>query len=499
MTTTTSTTSTSSTAATTTVSPASIVQTLGAGSGIDITSLVSSLVTAQYAAKNSQLADQQTTLTAQISGVAAVKSGITGFESAFRSLATGGSLSTQPASSNTSVLTATGLAGSKLAGLSATLVVNQLASAQAATTNTTVDPATAFRPGTFSLQFGSDSTDSSGTTTFTAGSSSPVSITIDGSDATLSGIAAKINAANAGVTATVIADGNGQRLSIKGATGASQAFSLTGTDTDPTATGTSLSTLNVGRDATGTTIGTSAQDAIVTLDGATFHRASNTISNLISGVQLKLVAASTTPVTLGTTPPGSALSQAISNIVDTYNQVLATLQTQTDPVTGVLKADPAVTALQRSLAKLTTTPLSTASAAGAPTTLAELGVGTNKDGTLTLDQTALSNALNNFPDDVEAMLAIGSGTASTGNGLSAALSAIATAATDPTYGLDVDTANYTKQQSTVTDEQTDQTTAAAATKTQLTQQYAAMDSKISAYKSTQTFLTAQIAAWNKTS
>ena len=51
---------------------------------------------------------------------------------------------------------------------------------------------------------------------------------------------------------------------------------------------------------------------------------------------------------------------------------------------------------------------------------------------------------------------------------------------------------------TVTDEQSDETTAEAATKTQLTQQYAAMDSKIAAYKSTQTFLTAQIAAWNKT-
>ena len=498
MTTTTSTTSTTA-AATTTVSPASIVQTLGAGSGIDITSLVSSLVTAQYAAKVSQLADQQTTLTAQISGVAAVKSGVTGFDTAFRTLVTGGTLSTQPASSNTDVLTATGLSGSKLAGLSATLAVNQLAAAQAATTNTSIDPTTAFRSGTFTLQFGSDSTDSSGTTTFTAGSASPVSITIGAGDATLAGIAAKINAANAGVTASVIGDGDGQRLSIKGATGASQAFELTGSDTDPSATGSSLSTLSVGRQATGTTIGTSAQDAIVTLDGATFHRASNTISNLISGVQLKLVTASTTPVTLGTTSPSAALGQAVSDVVDTYNQVLATLQAQTDPATGVLKTDPTVTALQRALSILTTTKLSTPSATGGPSTLAELGVGTNKDGTLTLDQTVLANALNNFPNDVESMFALGTGTGSTNNGLSAALSAISAQATDPTYGLDVSTANYTKQQSTVTDSQTQEVSDAAATKTQLTQQYAAMDSKISAYKNTQTFLTAQIAAWNKTS
>ncbi len=491
MTTTTSTTSTAST-----TSPASIVQTLGAGSGIDITSLVSALITAQYAAKNSQLASEQTTLTAQISGIAAVKSGVTGFDAAFRALATGGSLSTQPASSNPGVLTATGLTGSKLAGLSATVIVDQLAAAQAATTNATIDPATAFRPGNFSLQFGSEAT-TNGTTTFTAGSTGPVSITIGAGDTTLSGIVAKINAAYAGVTASVIADGNGQRLSIKGASGASQAFELTGSDADPAATGTSLSTLNVGRQATGTTIGTGAQDAIVTLDGATFHRASNTVDNLIAGVQLKLVSASATPVTLGTTSPAAALNQAVGNIVDTYNQVLATLKAQTDPVTGLLRSDPAVTALQRALGKLTTARLSTPSAAGGPATLAELGVGTNKDGTLTLDQTALAKALNTYPANVEAMFAVGSGTASTSNGLSAALATIARQATDPTYGLDVSTASYTKQQSSVTGEQSNETAAAATTKTQLTQQYAAMDAKIAAYKSTQTFLTAQIAAWNK--
>lgn len=491
MTTTTSTTSTAST-----TSAASIVQTLGAGSGIDITSLVSSLVTAQYQAKNTQLATEQTTLTAQISGVASVKSGVTGFDTAFRQLATGGTLSTQPTSSDGSVLTATGLSGAKLAGLSATLVVNQIAQAQAATTNAAIASTTAFRAGSFSLQFGTEATDGSGTTTFTAGSSSPVSIAI-AAGATLSDVAKAINAAGAGVAATVIADGDGQRLSIKGATGASQAFELTGSDTDGSASGTSLSTLSVGRQATGTTIGTSAQDAIVTLDGATFHRASNTISNLVTGVQLKLVSASTTPVTLGTSSPASALSQAVSNIVDTYNSVLATLKAQTDPSTGVLRSDPTVAALQRSLSVLSTTKLSTPSSTGGPSTLAELGVSTNKDGTLTLDQTALANVLNTYPTDVEAMFAIGGGTGATGNGLSAALSAIAAKATDPTYGLDVATANYTRQQATVTDEQSDQTTKAAATKTQLTQQYAAMDSKVAAYKSTQTFLTAQIAAWNK--
>lgn len=493
----TTTTSTTSTASTTTA--ASIVQTLGSGSGIDITSLVSSLVTAQYAAKNTQLQSQADTLTAQISGVATVKSSITGFNSALKSLVTGGTLTTQPSVSDSSVLTATAQTGAKLSGLSASIAVQQLASAQAATMNAAVPASTTFNSGTFTLQFGSESKDSSGNTVFTAGSSSPVQIAITSADTTLAGIAAKINAANANVTATVISDGDGQRLSIKGATGQSQAFTLTGSDDGQTTGGTSLSSLNVGRDATGTTIGTSAQDAIVTLDGATFHRASNTISNLITGVRLNLSSVSTTPVTIGSTAPTSALSSAVTDFVDTFNQVMATLQAQTDPINGVLKSDSAVTSIGRSLGVLTTTKLATPSTTGGPSTLAEIGVKTNKDGTLSVDSTQLATALANYPADVEALFAIGTGTGSTGNGLSAAIAAITTNATNTTYGLDAATARYTQQQSKVTDQQADQTTAAADTKTRLTQQYSDMDSKVAAYKSTMSFLTQQIAAWNKSS
>ncbi|WP_267378299.1 MULTISPECIES: flagellar filament capping protein FliD [unclassified Sphingomonas] len=497
----TTTTSTSSTTTSTTAasSIASITSTLGVGSGIDTASLVTSLVAAQYAAKNTLLANQADTLTSQISGIASVKSSVTGFSSAFNSLVTGGTLTTQPSSSNTGVLTATAQSGAKLAGLSASILVKQLASAQAATMNTAIPSTTAFNTGTFSLQFGSDSTDANGNTSFTAGSSNPVSITIGSGDATLAGIAAKINAAGANVTATVIADGNGQRLSIKGATGQSQAFTLTGTDDASSTGGTSLSTLNVGRNATGTTIGTGAQDAVVTLDGATFQRSSNTINNLITGVRLSLTGTSTTPVTIGTTPPTSALSQAVNDIVTTFNQVMGVLQTQTDPVNGVLKSETTVTGLARSLGVLTTTKLATPSTTGGPSTLAEIGVKTNKDGTLSVDSTQLATALANYPADVEALFALGTGTASTGNGLYAALNAITTTATNNTYGLDAATARYTAQQTTVTGEQADQTTAAADTKTRLTQQFSAMDAKVAAYKSTQSFLTQQIAAWDKSS
>ena len=116
-----------------TSSPQSIALALGAGSGVDTAALVTSLVDAQYADKKAQLANQETALEAQVSSVAKLQSGITSFASALGSLIKGGSLVTQPTSSNSNVLTATALTGAKLAGLSASVEVTRLATAQSAT------------------------------------------------------------------------------------------------------------------------------------------------------------------------------------------------------------------------------------------------------------------------------------------------------------------------------------------------------------------------------
>ncbi|MEG3163459.1 flagellar filament capping protein FliD [Sphingomonas sp. PB2P19] len=502
MTTTATTSATTASAATSTV--ASIVKTLGSGSGVDTVTLVQQLVDAQFAVKNSQLAAKADTLTAQISAVSALKSELTNFDAALKSLVTSGSLTTQPTSSNTSVVTVTATSGAKLAGLTGQLTVNALASAQAATTNTPIPRTTAFNAGTLSLQFGADTTDRSTTpptTTFTPRGGAAISIAIGTGDATLDGIAAKINAAGAGITATVVTDGIGARLTIKGANGAMQAFTLTGNDADPTATGAKLSTLNVGRNATGTTIGTSASDASVTLDGATFHRSTNSISDLITGVKLDLASVSTTPVTLGSTSPTSSLSTAVNDFVTTFNQLQKIVATDIDPFTGVLKTDSTVNAIARSLAKLTTTTLATPTTTGAPRTLADLGVTTSRDGTLAVDSTKLAAAITKYPDAVEALFAYGKG-AATNDGIAGALSAIVKQATvassvsDQDLSLDASTRRLTDAQSAIADAQTKAADLAATTKTRMTAQFAKMDSAVAAYKSTQAFLTQQIDAWN---
>jgi len=497
----TTTATTSSTATATTSTVASIVQTLGSGSGVDTVKLVQQLVEAQFAVKNSQLAAKADTLTAQISAVSALKSELTNFDGALKSLVTSGSLTTQPTSSNSAVVAVSATAGARLAGLSGQFTVNQLASAQAATTNTAIPRTTAFNAGTLTLRFGTDTTAGDPpVTTFTPGNTA-FDIAIGAGDATLDGIAAKINAANKGVTATVVTDGIGARLTIKGATGALQAFSLTGADTDPNGTGASLSTLDVGRGATGTTIGTSAADASVTLDGATFRRSTNTITDLISGVKLELGAVSTTPVTLGATAPTSALSSAVNDFVATFNQLQKIVATDIDPFTGVLRSDPTVTAISRSLAKLTTATLATPTATGAPRTLADLGVTTNRDGSLAVDSTKLASAITKYPDAVEALFAFGKGGASN-DGISGALSAIVKQATvanpvaDRDLSLNASTKRLTAAQADIVEAQSKAADLAVTTKTRMTAQFSKMDSAVAAYKSTQAFLTQQIDAWN---
>ena len=473
MATTSTTTSSTSAAASATSSTASIVKTLGSGSGLDIDGIVTSLVSAQFAAKNQQLTKRADALTTQISGIAKLKSGITGFDAALKSLVKGGSLTTQPTSSSAAVSVST-LAGGSAAGLSARVQVTQLASAQAATTNTAVSRTATFRPGALTVTIGGVAT----------------AIAIGSADATVGGVAAKITAAGLGLTATVVGDGGGARLTIKGRSGAANAFTVDGADDDASASGMSLADLSVGANATGTTIGTQALDAKLTLDGATYSRATNTVSDLLPGVRLQLNDVG--GATLGASAPTAALSQAVSDFVDTYNQLRAVLKEQVDPASGALRSDPAAASLQRALGQLTTTALA-ANAGGAPRSLADLGVGTNRDGTLQVDSTRLAKALASAPAAVEAMFADGVGAGN--GGLSAALSAIATRATDRTYGFDAETTRYTAAQTTITAAQTKATEDAAAMKDRLTQQFSSMDSKVAAYKSTGDFLKQQVSAW----
>ena len=370
----------------------SIAATLGIGSGLDINSLVTNLANAAKQPKADLIAKRDTANKAQVSALAQVSGGIDSFASALTSLIAGGTLFSQPSVSDPSVFTASAIAGARLGSLSASVEVRQLAQAQtlASAAVTRTDPV------------------GQGTLTITT-ASGPFDVTIDATNDNLDGLAKAINDKNAGVTASVVTDTSGARLVVKGQSGAANAFSLS----VPPGTTSGLE-----RFASGTmSDAQDAQDAIVRLDGVQVNRATNSFSDLIPGVQIDLKSAKPgTIVSVGLSRPTAAITQGVQDFVSAYNELMKVIgdatkasattanadgSTSSDGTTGALRGDAGVSALQRQLAKLPTTILS--STGSGVHTLAEIGVGTNRDGTLSLDTTRLQSALASDPDGVEAL------------------------------------------------------------------------------------------------
>ena len=124
---------------------------------------------------------------------------------------------------------------------------------------------------------------------------------------------------------------------------------------------------------------------------------------MIDGVKIDLQgAAPGTKISIGATQPTDAIKQAVSDVVAAYNESRATLAKMTG-TDGSLRSDSGVRALMTKLSQLTTTKLTYPADANSPSTLAEIGVKTNRDGTLTLDSTKLSSVMASNPEAVEAM------------------------------------------------------------------------------------------------
>lgn len=471
-----------------------LLTSLDTGSGVDTDALVTGLVQAQFAAKTAALTAKSDRLTAQLSGVSTLKSGITDFASALESLVKGGSLQSQPISSNPGVLTATAISGAKLTGLTGSIRVDRLATAQTAVSGTSVaSKDTVLGAGTLSLKLGTASYDSNGAMTGVTGADADNdgvedTISIDVTTGSLTDIAAAINAKKAGVSASVVTDADGKAyLSLKGETGTAKAFMLTATS-DSTG---QLSKVNVGPGATGMNITGKAGNAALTVDGIAIERTSNSISDLVDGVKLDLVGTSPTAVTLSSSPPTTALTNAIEDVVFTYNKVMEELKKQTDPITGELRGDSGAQNLLRSLKALTTRDLLPGAAAGTPRTLAELGVNTNRDGTLSVNSDTLAKVIAKNPAALEAIFA----NASDGSGLMAAMNSVKLNATSTLYGLGASTTRYTQSKSDLTGQQDKIAEQREKLTTRMTQQFASMNARVAAYKSTMTFMENQIKAW----
>lgn len=380
----------------------------GVGSNLDVNGIVSQLMSLErrpLISLDSKEAKQQTQLTA----FGSLKGALSSFQSSLAALANPAKYTAIAASIADNTLanvsaTSTAGTGSHSVEIQTLAQSHKLKSANFATTGTTVGS------GTLTIQFG---TYSGGTFTLNPDKAAQ-SITISPSNASLAGIRDAINQANAGVSASIVNDGTGNRLVIASKdTGLSNALKITTTDADSNHTDNAgLSQLVYDASTWGTTNLTqtvAASNATLVVDGISISKSSNKITDAIEGVTLDLLKANPgTTTTLNLSRDTVSIQNAVTSFVKAYNDLNKTIidLSKYDAATkraSILTGDSTVRSIQTQLRNTISNPLTTAG--GGLSLLAEVGISFQVDGTLKLDSAKLSKVMSDSTKDVSTLFA----------------------------------------------------------------------------------------------
>ncbi|MHA6770072.1 flagellar filament capping protein FliD [Sphingobium ummariense] len=457
----------------------SISTALGIGSGIDTQALVASLVSATRDPKEKVITDRQSLNSARISALASASSSLDTFADALNSLLAGTGFSGTPTSSDESIASVSLLPGGVPAGLPAKLEVQQLASARILASTSVADATASTAVG-------------QGTLTLTVGGTSKT-ITIDSTNDSYAGLAKAINDAGMGVTASVVTDNNGTRLVMKGQTGAANDFSL--------AAGTGADLAKFAWNGTDSATMKSAgapQDAIIKIDGVEQHYSSNSIDTAIANLRIDLnKAVPGQPVTLASSEPTTSMRDLVVEFVDAYNTLIKALNTATATGTdssnaGVLNGEASIRDMKRQLAAMTSTALA---GTGTYRTLSDIGIGTNRDGTLTLDTNALDKAIAADPAGITQLLNPAVKSASN-PGLAGLMDGVRDKIQQKDGALAQSQAKYKALAEDLADQFDKLDEQMADYQAQLTSVYSKMETRLNALKATQSYLEQQIAVWN---
>jgi flagellar hook-associated protein 2 len=476
--------SSSSSSASSAAASQAVISSTGIGSGLDINAIVSTLTTAHGAAENSQLAQESSTLNTQISAFGTFSSALSTLQATLTPLETSSSLATLTATlGDPTIATATATADAVPAQY--TLAVQNLAAA-----------------ASLSSAPLSSATDSVGTGTLTiAVGTKSASIDIDDTDNSLQGIAAAINSApnNPGVTATILTTTAGARLVISGnATGASNGITVTESGGDG-----GLAAL-VYDPATGTenlTETQAAADANFTINGYAATSPTNQVTGAISGVTLNLLkttapaaaATATTPATpaasttLSIAQDSSAAATSIGTFVTALNGLLTSVQSLTGydastQTAGALQGNATLQAFQDQLENILDQ-VDSGNTSGI-SSLADLGITANTQGTYDSNSTTLGNALSGNLSGVVGLLG-GS------NGIATELNTLINQYVEPGGLLSTINQGLQTGLQNVATQQTSLNAQLATYSATLTAEYNAMDTAVALLKQTQTYLTAE--------
>ncbi len=427
-------------------------QASGLASGIDTASIVDQLVSLQ-SKPIATLQQSQTAIDVQISSIGSLRSNLLAFQTALHGLvdtgAHGARVAQAPAAAD--VTASPGASAGRT-----TLEVSQLA--QAAKSRSAAQSTSAL------LSAGTLHIDADGT-----------GYDIDVTDGmSLGDLASAIRASGAPVTANVLNDGTSDYLSVARTTSGFEVGSTP--DSALTLSGTTA-------DALGFSTVVTAQNAKLTLDGLAFERRTNEIDDALPGATLSLKQVSTGPEDIVIADDGDQTKASLQKLVDAYNTIVGAVQGELDihantDRTKTLGGDPTMRLVQARMQAL----LTTAVGSTGMRTLADLGLKSDRDGKVTIDDAAFDKAVASDPGAADRILA----------GLKPAADDLVNAFTDSVNGaLTVRSQGLADKKKRVGDQITQLQDRADQYRARLVAQFAAMEKVLSGLKAIGNFLTSQ--------
>lgn len=436
-------------------------------SSIDVASIVSNLVANKRKAPDAKIAAEQQANTTQISAIGNFTSSLTSLQSAIKALTDGTAFTTQKTTVGDSTILSADADDTAQPNVY-NINVSQLAAAQKTTSGAFANSTSQLGTGTLTIAIGDKS----------------MSLDIASGANTLENIRDSINKAkdNPGVNASIVTGTDGAHLVLTSATsGVENAFTVTTSGGDG-----NLSQLNF--DPASDTPTIKAQDALFTIDGLAASSPTNVATKAIDGVTLTLSKVGESSVNI--VNDTSAVSSALSSLVTAYNSFVSTYQTltkydATNQQVGALIGDATVNSLKSQVSSLLGSQF--AGNTTGPTSLSNLGVSFQVDGTLALDTTKLNKALADNPKETQNLL---SGT----NGIAPTLDKLITSWTSSSGILTQRTNNLNQKAKDIQQETDDLDQQMDDYTKQLTTQYTALDTMMTKLASTSSFLQQQFDA-----
>ncbi|MGB7301852.1 MAG: flagellar filament capping protein FliD [Burkholderiaceae bacterium] len=379
------------------------------GTTIDVNGIVQALMNVERQPLT-RLETRATSIQSTISEVGKLQSALSTFQDAAQDLTDSDTWGAATATSSDDTAVAVTATSGALQG-SYALQVNQLASHQTIVTTTLADKTDVVGGGQIVVELGNAANG------FTADPDrTPITIDIP-TGATLEEVSAAINAADAGIGASLVTDANGTRLMIRSAdSGANNAFRLQAT-TD----GSSQSTLDIaslgfspGQPDGAVSSTESASNALFTLNGLALESTTNQPEGVLESVALKFNSVTTSPIDVEIVTDGEAIKERLDSFISTYNEVNSLLRQQTryDEATGTagpLQGNRTIVMIQEQLRNILRTSLPAPAEAGVTepySRLSDIGIEIQRDGSLSINDSQFEVAANN-PGRLQGLFASG--------------------------------------------------------------------------------------------